>query len=311
MVEMATKTGRKPMDLSRDVVFGHEFCCEVVDYGPGTTRKLKPGARVCSLPALVTAGGIEGIGYSNDNIGGYAEAMLLSEALLLEVPNGLAPEHAALTEPLAVGVHAVAKASIRGGEVPLVIGCGPVGLAVIGALKLKGLHPIVAADYSPARRALAAKLGADIVVDPSVSQPYATWAEHAQMSEAEKAARPPFQAMLPALKPALIFECVGVPGLLQQVFEGAPRDARIVVVGVCMESDRNEPMLGIMKELNVQYVLGYTPEEFAYSLRLIAEGQVDAAAMVTAEVGLDGVAKAFADLANPEVHTKIIVQPWR
>jgi threonine dehydrogenase-like Zn-dependent dehydrogenase len=237
--------------------------------------------------------------------------MLLSEPLLLEVPNGLAPEHAALTEPLAVGVHAVAKANIRGGEVPLVIGCGPVGLAVIAALRIKGLHPIVAADYSPARRALAVRLGADIVVDPKVTQPYATWAEHAQMSEAEKAARPPLQAMLPALKPAIIFECVGVPGLLQQVFEGAPRDARIVVVGVCMETDRSEPMLGIMKELNVQYVLGYTPEEFASSLRLIAEGQVDAAAMVTAEVGLDGVARAFADLANPGAHTKIIVQPWR
>jgi threonine dehydrogenase-like Zn-dependent dehydrogenase len=311
LAEMAQKTGRKPMDLSRDVVFGHEFCCEIVDYGAGTARKLKPGTRVCSLPALVTPGGIEGIGYSNDNVGAYAERMLLSEALLLEVPNGLAAEHAALTEPLAVGVHAVAKANIRGGEVPLVIGCGPVGLAVIAALKLRGLHPIVAADYSPARRALAARLGADVVVDPRASQPYATWAEHAQMSDAEKAARPPFQAMLPALKPAIIFECVGVPGLLQQVFEGAPRDGRIVVVGVCMESDRNEPMLGIMKELNVQYVLGYTPEEFAASLRLIAEGQVDAAAMVTAEVGLDGVAKAFADLANPEAHTKIIVQPWR
>ena len=237
--------------------------------------------------------------------------MLLSEALLLEVPNGLAAEHAALTEPLAVGVHAVAKANIRGGEVPLVIGCGPVGLAVIAALKIKGMHPIVAADYSPARRALAEKLGADIVVDPARSQPYATWAEHAQMSPEEKAARPPLQAMLPALKPALIFECVGVPGLIQQVFEGAPRDARIVVVGVCMETDRAEPMLGIMKELNVQYVLGYTPEEFAYSLRLIAEGQVDAASMVTASVGIDGVAKAFADLANPEAHTKIIVEPWR
>src|SRR6266545_3958759 len=85
-------------------------------------------------------------------------------------------------------------------------------------------------------------------------------------------------------------------------------DARIVVVGVCMETDRSEPMLGIMKELNVQYVLGYTPDEFAYSLRLIAEGQVDAASLVTARVGIDGVAQAFADLANPETHTKIIVE---
>jgi threonine dehydrogenase-like Zn-dependent dehydrogenase len=312
MVELTRHfPGRKPMDLSRDVVFGHEFCCEVLDYGTSTQRRLKPGARVCSLPALVTPAGPEGIGYSNDNIGGYAERMLLSEPLLLEVPNGLPPEHAALTEPLAVGVHAVAKANIKGGEVPLVIGCGPVGLAVIAALRLKGLHPIIAADYSPTRRMLAEKMGADVVVDPALSQPIATWAEHAAMSEAEKAARPPFQAFLPALKPALIFECVGVPGLLQQVFEGAPRDARIVVVGVCMETDKSEPMLGILKELNVQYVLGYTPDEFAGSLRLLAEGQVDAASLVTGSVGIDGVAKAFDDLANPERHTKIIVEPWR
>jgi len=66
-----------------------------------------------------------------------------------------------------------------------------------------------------------------------------------------------------------------------------------------------------MKELNVQYVLGYTPEEFSFSLRLIAEGQVDAASMVTASVALDGVAQAFEDLASPEHHTKIIVEPWR
>jgi len=75
-----------------------------------------------------------------------------------------------------------------------------------------------------------------------------------------------------------------------------------------METDRSEPFLGIAKELNVQYVLAYTPEEFAYSLRLMREGKVDR---------LDGdsqrrhrrVAKAFADLANPEAHTKIIVEP--
>lgn len=312
MADMAKFTpGRKPMDLSRDVVFGHEFCCEVIDYGPGTQRKLKPGTHVCSLPALLTDTGLQGIGYSNDVVGGYAEQMVLSEALLLEVPNGLAPAHAALTEPLAVGIHAVAKANAHGDEIPLVIGCGPVGLAVIAALKLRGFKTIIAADYSPARRALAEKLGADVVIDPARTQPYAAWAEHAAMSEDEKAKRPPFQMFLPALKPALIFECVGVPGLIQQVFEGAPRDARIVVVGVCMEQDRSEPMLGIIKELSVQYVLGYTPDEFASALRLIAEGHVDAASLITATVSIDGVAQAFADLANPERHTKIIVDPSR
>ena len=122
------------MDLARDVVMGHEFCAEIVDYGPQTTRALPVGARVCSRPALVRADGPRTVGYSNDTPGGYAEYMRLTEALLLPVPNGLSTEHAALTEPMAVGLHAVAKARLEPDDAPLVIGCGPVGLAVIAAL---------------------------------------------------------------------------------------------------------------------------------------------------------------------------------
>ena len=101
------------MDLSRDVIMGHEFCAEVVDHGPQTTRAFKMGTRVCSRPVLMPPTGPQSIGYSNDNPGGYAQYMRLSEALLLEVPNGLSTDHAALTEPMAVGVHAVAKARLE------------------------------------------------------------------------------------------------------------------------------------------------------------------------------------------------------
>ena len=138
MVEVTKRIpGRKPMDLSRDIVFGHEFCCEVLDYGPKTEKRIKPGTRVCSMPLMVEADGPKGMGYSNTYVGGYAERMVLSAPLMLEVPNGLPTEHAALTEPLAVGVHAVEKANLAGDEAPLVVGCGPVGLAVIAGLKLK------------------------------------------------------------------------------------------------------------------------------------------------------------------------------
>jgi threonine dehydrogenase-like Zn-dependent dehydrogenase len=282
--------GRVPMDLSRDVVFGHEFCCEVLDYGPATERRFKAGTRVCSMPLMMEADGPKGMGYSNSYVGGYAEQMLLAAPLMLEVPNGLPTDHAALTEPLAVGVHAVEKAALAGDEAPLVIGCGPVGLAVIAALRLKGVRPIVAADFSPKRRELAVKMGADVVVDPATEQPY---------------------SKLAPAKRAAIFECVGVPGVLQQIFEQVPRDARLVVVGVCMEPDTIEPMFGIVKELSLQFVLGYTPDEFARSLRLLADGQVDAEALITGKVGLDGVKGAFGELANPERHTKILVEPWR
>jgi len=282
--------GRVPMDLARDVVFGHEFCCEVLDYGPKTEKRIKPGTRVCSMPLMMEADGPKGMGYSNTYVGGYAERMVLSAPLMLEVPNGLPTEHAALTEPLAVGVHAVEKGNLTGDEAPLVVGCGPVGLAVIAALKLKGIHPIVAADFSPKRRELAILMGADIVVDPAVESPY---------------------AKLAADKRAAVFECVGVPGLIQQIFEKAPRDARVIIVGVCMEPDTIEPLFAIFKELNLQFVLGYTPEEFARSLRLLAEGKVDAEALITGKVGLEGVKGAFEELGNPERHTKILVEPWR
>lgn len=291
MVELSMRIpGRTPLDLSRDVVFGHEFCGEVLDYGPGTQRKLKAGTLVCSMPVMPLPEGPRTVGYSNEFPGGYAERMVLSEPLLLEVPNGLSADHAALTEPLAVGIHAVEKAELKEDDQPLVVGCGPVGLAVIVGLRLKGIHPIVATDFSPKRRELAAKMGADIVVDPKKERAY--------------------DRLVPG-KRAVIFECVGVPGLLQQVFEAAPRDARVVVAGVCMEPDRIEPLFGIVKELSLQFVLGYTPEEFARCLSLLAEGRVDAQALITGKVGLDGVKGAFEALANPERHTKILVEPWR
>jgi threonine dehydrogenase-like Zn-dependent dehydrogenase len=282
--------GRVPMDLSRDVVFGHEFCCEVLDYGPDTERKVKPGARVCAMPLMMEADGPKGMGYSNTYVGGYAEQMLLAAPLLLEVPNGLSTDHAALTEPLAVGVHAVEKAALKGDEAPLVVGCGPVGLAVVAALRLKGIRPIVAADFSPKRRELAVKMGADIVVDPALESPY---------------------VKLEPGKRAAIFECVGVPGVLQTVIREAPRNAKLVVAGVCMEDDRIKPMYGINKELSLQFVLGYTPMEFADTLGALADGRIDVAPLVTGTVGAGGVAQAFTDLGSPERHAKILVEPWR
>jgi threonine dehydrogenase-like Zn-dependent dehydrogenase len=78
-----------------------------------------------------------------------------------------------------------------------------------------------------------------------------------------------------------------------------------------MEPDAIEPMFGIVKELSVQFVLGYMPEEFARSLRLLADGAVDAPSLITGKVGLDGVKAAFEELGNPERHTKILVEPWR
>src|SRR5882672_4603475 len=252
LVEGSRKSGAPfVMDLKRDIVMGHEFCAEVVDYGPQTQKHLKPGTRVCAMPVLIRSTGVQTVGYSNENPGGYGEFMRLTEGLLLEVPNGLSTERAALTEPMAVGLHAVQMARLDKDDAPLVIGCGPVGLSVIAALRMKDIRPIVAADFSPRRRQLAEAMGADIVVDPKEKSPYSSWREAAVWADPSRTPQQLPWVTGPALRPAVIFECVGVPGVIDQIMAAAPQAARIVVVGVCMEKDSIQPMLGINKELNM------------------------------------------------------------
>jgi threonine dehydrogenase-like Zn-dependent dehydrogenase len=290
-VEGLPDIGAPEVDLDRDVLMGHEFAAEVLDAGPGT-ETFPSGTLVTSIPVLVQPAAIRPIVYSNDVVGGYAERMLLSAPLLVEVPNGLDARHAALTEPMAVGLHAVNRSQIVAGtDAALVLGAGPVGLAVIAALELRGVAPIVAADFSPARRALALAMGAHEAVDPR-QEP--AWAAYGRVGRA---------------RPLVVFEAIGVPGIIDDILRRAPAQSRVVVVGVCMEADTVTPFFAIAKELNIQFTLGYDPMEFAASLRSIAEGEIDVAPMVTAEVGLDGVGWAFEALGDPEAHCKIVVTP--
>jgi threonine dehydrogenase-like Zn-dependent dehydrogenase len=273
------------------VVLGHEFSAEIVDYGPDTPHDLPVGTLVCSVPMLARKNALA-VGYSTETPGGFAQYMVLSRALVLPVPAGTPDTHAALTEPMAVGLHAVNKARLSGDEAALVLGCGPVGLAVITALKQRGISPVIAADYSPRRRSLALGQGADAAVDPKQTSPY-TYPELRRPDN------------------VVIFECIGVPGIIDQVFLAAPRNARIVIVGVCLEMDHSRPLIAINKELSLQYVLGYTLDEFAESLRRIADHSFNVAPLITGRVGLDEVAGAFTALRDPEQHAKILVEPWR
>ncbi|MGV0815697.1 zinc-binding dehydrogenase [Mycolicibacterium boenickei] len=272
------------IDLAGDVYMGHEFSAEILDAGPGTEAPAA-GTLVTSVPVLISSAGIAPIVYSNTTVGGYAEKMLLSAPLLLPVPNGLSAAHAALTEPMAVGLHAVNASHIEPGEPALVVGCGPVGIAIIAALKLRGVETIVASDFSPARRALAATMGAHTTLDPSQDSPFHQ------------------------CTPAVVFEAVGAPGIIDDVLRRAPAGVRLVVAGVCMQPDTVHPFYAITKQINIQFVFGYDPAEFADSLRAIAEGQIDVAPMITGTVDLDGVAGAFDALANPDRHCKVLVTP--
>ena len=282
--EMSSEAGAMNVDLSRDVFMGHEFSAEILESGPGTDTH-PAGTLVTSIPVLLSDAGVEAIVYSNTTVGGYAERMLLSAPLLLPIPNGLDPQHASLAEPMAVGLHAVNKSGIEPGETALVLGCGPIGIAVVAALRARGIETVAASDFSPKRRELAASMGAHQTVDPAQGSPF------------------------DGAKPAVVFDAVGVPGIIDDVMRRAPHGTRLVVVGVCMQADTVHPFFAIAKEISVQFVLAYDPAEFADSLRAIADGDIDVSPMITGAVGLEDVGAAFDDLADPERHCKILVTP--
>lgn len=315
---------------SQAIVFGHEFCGEVLEYGPGCRAALSTGSHVVALPLIRGPRGIDPVGLCESAPGAYAEQLLVQESLMMAVPNGLGPDVSALTEPMAVAWHAVRRGEVSRRTEAIVVGCGPVGLSVILLLKARGVRTVIAADFSGARRDLARRCGADIVVDPAVGSPYTAGGQDGLLRDApsafelavgtvERLRRVPggwWRAWgladrlgLANPKKPVVFECVGVPGVISSIVDAAPLFSRVVVVGVCVGADRFRPAMAINKEIEMRFVLGYTPLEFREALIMLAEGVVDPHPLLTGTVGLDGVAGAFDALASPERHAKILVDP--
>lgn len=333
MADMAKRVGYPLLPRAEDaVVFGHEFCGEVVEYGTDTRRKTHVGSTVCAVPMVKTRqGDIDLLGLSARSSGAYAEHIIVQENLMETVPNGLDSDSAALTEPMAVALHAVRRSEITRKDVAVVIGCGPVGLGVICMLKARGVNTVIASDFSPTRRELAKSCGADIIIDPSQESPFNDWTQVGHIaglngllelgiSTREKLGKLPLpwwqvwravEALGVQPRRPIIFECVGVPGILRSIMESAPLLSRIMVVGVCMQTDEFEPGIGINKELEMRFVLGYSPLEYRDALHMLAEGKVRPQCMITGHVGLGGVANAFDALGNPEKHAKILIDPSR
>lgn len=295
VIDLSKKFGGpySSLDFSRPFVPGHEYVGEVLDYGPGSKRPIKPGRMVTSIPIMRAGGVHQTIGFSHDCPGGCGELMLLDEDFLLEVPHGLPDDLAAMIEPLAVGLEHARRGRPSPGDVALVLGCGAIGLGVIAGLRLLGVDQIIAADFHAARRTQALAMGAAVAVDPRETDPYAPVAEFG------------------GARPSMIYENVGQPGMLQRIIEGAPFEARIVMGGYCMEPDSLFVFAAQNKRLNVQFAAGEEPQDMALALAAIADGRIDVAPWIGARIGLGGVAAAFAEMSGPDAAVRVLVDPRR
>jgi (R,R)-butanediol dehydrogenase/meso-butanediol dehydrogenase/diacetyl reductase len=290
------------MPLAPGNVMGHEFAGEIVDVGKSVTHLWKTGQRVAGFPVICCGDHTPCINYGlrgtcmkmlsvglGQSPGGYAEFVRIGSGSGYLLPENVSYREGAMVEPLAVGLHAVDMARMPRGATVLVIGAGPVGLATMLWANFLGARHVIVSEPAEVRQKMAARFGATDTIDSS--QPLTP--------QVEKIAGKP---------PDVIFECVGVPGLIGQSMMEAPRGCRIVVAGVCQQPDTILPLIGIVKELELQFVLGYRPADFDYVIAMIASDRVDVGHMLTDVVDLDGLPAAFEALRKPSHQCKVMLE---
>jgi threonine dehydrogenase-like Zn-dependent dehydrogenase len=182
--------------------------------------------------------------------GGLSTLCLVDAERAFRAPDDVPSKLAALTEPPAIGLHTAHLANRNTGP-NLVIGCGPVGLALTAALYRQGKCPIIATGFSERRRAAAEDLGCDIVLDPGQESPFERWDD---LGFTTSLASPLVERSFRRLPPgANIFDCVGKSGLIESIIKSAPRHSHVIVVGVRAHEDKLTPREAIVNELTLDF----------------------------------------------------------
>jgi 2-desacetyl-2-hydroxyethyl bacteriochlorophyllide A dehydrogenase len=291
-----------PGALPAGTIMGHEFAGEVVEVGAQVRGEFEVGDRVCPLP-YIACGRCEpcltgNVGHCKeiraiglgDLPGAYAERIRVGARQTFQLPDTVSLREGALVEPLSVGLHAVRQAKLEAGEDVLILGAGPIGLSASLWARFFGARTVAVSEKIAGRLELAEQFGATCLIDAS-TQDVATAFE-------EVAGHPP----------DVIFECVGVPGMLQQCIELAPVEGRVVVAGVCMQTDAFAPVLAILKEIAFHFVLGYTRREFQLTIEMLGKGRIRGESMVTDSIGLSQLPEAFEALRRPASQCKVVLE---
>jgi len=305
---VGSSTGGASMHVA-GVVLGHEFAgvvrgagAGVHDLPEGTIVAVAPiewcgGCWPCQQgwPNLCRRLAIYG-GYRLPLHGGLAPMVAVSRRAAFVVPAGLDAVAAALTEPVAVAVHAVRRAPLPLGASVMVLGAGPIGLAVLQCVRAVGAGVTIVTDLSVARREAAARLGAATVIDPAAGQPSA-------------AARD-----LTGHGVDVVFDTTGADAAVDDGI-GALRQ-RGTLVSVAGWQQRAQLDMGrlMAKEIDVRFTMTYDPAvDFPVALRMLATEAVDAGAMISDDIPVDALVERGLEelLHHPDQHVKILVDPSR
>ena len=286
------------------VVMGHEFAGTVVETADDVTD-VAVGAAVAVEPLLrcdrcaqcragryniCERGGVHGLAGRG---GGLAEYCAVDRRNVHVLPPGLSTEVGALVEPLAVAWHAMTRSGFRPGQAALVVGGGPIGLALVLCLRAAGARWIGVSEPSTARRDTAASFGADAVYDP-------------RRDDVVARAR----AAVEGVGPHVSFDASGLPATLHTALAAVRPTGTAFNVAIWEESAPVDMALLLGGERSLRSGLCYAGD-YPAVIAALADGRIEPTAMITARIDLaDVVEHGFTELVyHKDRHIKILVRP--
>jgi (R,R)-butanediol dehydrogenase/meso-butanediol dehydrogenase/diacetyl reductase len=273
---------------------GHELSGVVESVGEEVAN-VSPGDRVVLNPTA--AGNMVGNGGRE---GGFTPLLLVRDAAagtsLFAVPDGLADDVAALTEPLGVGMNAVNQSEAAAGDKVVVFGAGPIGLAAIATLADRGVDDVIAVDLSARRLEIASALGARSTIDASEGDPW-------QQIRALHGEEPLMGA--PMAGSDAYIEASGAATVIPQVLQHAKARARLAVVALHGDAIPVSFLLVMMKQLTIRGAMEY-PDDYNDAIDLLARR--DLSAMISHRFPLDRFGEALAVAQDSRAGGKVLIE---
>jgi 2-desacetyl-2-hydroxyethyl bacteriochlorophyllide A dehydrogenase len=226
-----------------------------------------------------------------DAPGGAAEQIAVPEGSLVPLPADADLDAAAFAEPLAVAVRAVRRSRLALGEDVVVVGAGPVGLAVALCARQAGAASVLVVETAPARREVAARLGLDV----------------ADASPADASPPKAPDTASPADAAPVVFDCAAHPAVAARLGALATPGGRVVIVGVYPGLTPLDLQAVTFKELEVIGTRVYSRDDLQTAARMITSGAFDPRPLLTRIVPLDEAPQAIDDLASGR-EVKVLVK---